>query len=471
MNKHSIAISLIGIGLLAAGGVGLYQLGKQTALSPAPVAAPASEQTTLTTTGADPSAWGIKEGEAATRRHIDSGLKAGDVDPVTALTILYYHDPMKPAQKFDEPGKSPFMDMMLIPVYAGTGDADPSSVTVSSRMQQNLGLRTTEVIRGSLALEVAAVGTIAWNERDQFTVQARAPGFVEKLHVRAALDRVVKGQALFDIYVPDWVAVQEDYLSLRRMQGPDLASLVDAARQRMRQAGMSEAQIALVERSDKLQTQLTVLSPANGVVTELLAREGSTVLPGAPLARINGLSSVWAQAEVPESQVSMVFEGSGVTASTPALTGQTFDGKVQALLPEVNPLTRTRIARVELANPEGLLVPGMFVHMLIAVPGSPPVALVPSEALIRSGRRTLVITVEEGAFRPVEVLVGAEQNGQSEILNGVTAGQTIVLSGQFLIDSEASLKGVEDRLRPDPVEPSPGTMDASSHGAMSGGAP
>ncbi|MFU3877149.1 efflux RND transporter periplasmic adaptor subunit [Pseudomonas aeruginosa] len=449
MNKKTIVIALLAAGVLGAGGWSLYQLGLSNGMAHAPTAAPTEATGSPAATPVDPSAWGIPESEVATRRHVESGLKGGDVDPLTGRKILYYHDPMVPGKKFEAPGKSPFMDMMLVPAYAGSEGADSGTVSVSSRIQQNLGLRTGTVVSGQWVSEVSAVGTVAWNERGQIVVQARATGFVEKLHVRAALDSVGKGQPLLDLYVPDWVAVQEDYLAARRLQGNRLETLAEAARQRMRQAGMSEAQIALVERTGQVQARMTLVAPSSGVVTELMAREGSTVMTGVPLMRINDLSSVWVQAEVPESQATQVAEGAQVTAQTPAWPGEVFRGQVQSLLPEVNPTTRTRKARMTLANPKGKLVPGMFVHMQLGGGQARPTLLVPSEALVRTGRRTLVMAVDNGAsgaFRPVEVQVGREQNGQAEILSGLSQGQKIVLSGQFLIDSEASLKGVEARL-------------------------
>jgi membrane fusion protein, copper/silver efflux system len=448
MNKKTTVIALLATGVLGASGFGLYQLGLKNGTS-APMAV--STKATDSPMGApiDPSTWGIPEGEAATRRHIEAGIKGGDVDPVTGRSVLYYHDPMVPGKKFEAPGKSPFMDMMLVPAYAGAQGADSGTVSISSRIQQNLGVRTGEVVSGQLAPEVSAVGTVAWNERGQYVVQARATGFIEKLHVRAALDQVGKGQPLLDLYVPDWVAVQEDYLTAKRVQGGGLESLAEGARQRMRQAGMSEAQIAVVERTGQVQARMTLVAPASGVVTELMAREGGTAMMGMPLMRINDLSSVWVQAEVPESQAAQLAVGAQVMAQTPALPGEVFRGQVQALLPEVNPTTRTRKARMALANPKGKLVPGMFVQMQLkpsAQGQARATLLVPSEALVRTGKRTLVMVVEEGAFRPVEVLVGREQSGQAEVLSGLSQGQKIVLSGQFLIDSEANLKGVEARL-------------------------
>ncbi|MDK9704722.1 MAG: efflux RND transporter periplasmic adaptor subunit [Sulfuritalea sp.] len=458
MKHKNILTALLAAGVLGAAGFGLYRLGMQQGMSTVAAPTAVAGAAPVATATVDPTSWGIPEGEAATRRHIASGLKAGEVDPVTGRNILHYHDPMVPGKKFEAPGKSPFMDMMLVPAYAGAAGADASTVTVSPRIQQNLGLRTGEVSEASMAPEVLAVGAIAWNERDQALVQARALGYVERLHARAALDRVARGQALFDLYVPDWVAVQEDFLSLRRMQGSDLAPLLDAARSRMRQAGMSEAQIALVEKSGVVQARITLYAPIAGVLTELNVREGSTVMPGMTLARINGLSTVWAEAQVPESQAAQLRVGARVKARSPALPGAEFAGRVQALLPEVNSGTRTRKVRMELGNPGGQLVPGMFVEMALSAPQREKILLIPSEALIRTGRRTLVMVTEaDGSFRPVEVETGIEAGGKTEIRRGLLAGQKVVLSGQFLIDSEASLKGVETRLEPSASAAAAGT--------------
>jgi len=449
MKTQTLTFGLLAAGVLSAGGFGLYQWGMQQGMnmvSPSVPAAASTMGTTPAMTTVDPTTWGIPQGEAATRRHMDSGIKAGQVDPETGREVLYYHDPMMPGQKFDAPGKSPFMDMMLVPAYAGSAGADAGTIEVSPRMQQNLGLRTGEVTEGPMAADVQAVGAIAWNERDLALVQARAMGYVEKVHVRATLDRVAKGQALFEVYVPDWVAAQEDYLSVRRMQGQGLATLLDASRQRMRQSGMNEAQIALVESSGIVQARLTLTAPISGVLTELNAREGSTVMPGMLLARINGLSSVWAEAQVPESQAAQMRVGAKVVARSPALPGTTFEGQVQALLPEVNATTRTFKVRMALRNPGGQLVPGMFVQMALSGVGQAKTLFVPSEAVIRTGQRVVVMTAEaDGSFRPVEVETGLEAGGQTEIRRGLQAGQKVVLSGQFLIDSEASLKGFEAR--------------------------
>jgi Cu(I)/Ag(I) efflux system membrane fusion protein len=490
MKIKPLAIGLVIVGLFSAAGFGLYSFGMRrgmamvsTATAPTSTnsANPANSTNSAnpdsaaksTTAGAIPQS--VAEGEEATRRHISAGLKAGDIDPVAGKKILYYHDPMVPGNKFDKPAKSPFMDMMLVPVYADS-DGDQGKVTVSSRIQQNLGVRTAEVTEGTLSPQVSAVGSIAFNERDQAIVQSRATGYVERLQVRATLDRVTKGQPLVELYVPDWVAAQEEFLSVRRMQGADLGGLVDGARQRMRQAGMSDAQIQQVERSGKTQTRITIVAPISGVVVELTAREGMTVMPGATLFRINGLSTVWANAEVPESQAALLRPGAKVQAKSPAVPGTTFDGKVQAILPEVNASTRTLKARMELANPGSKLVPGMFVQMQFMDTRAEKSLLIPTEAVIQTGKRTVVMVAEDnGRFRPVDVEAGIESGGQTEIKRGLQTGQRVVVSSQFLIDSEASLKGVEARLndapKPAPANAAPrhegqGKIDAISRDGL-----
>ena len=447
------------LGLLGAAGYGLYMTGMNRGIgmsaAPASTAASAPGASGTSATAAAPTEslpQSIAQGEDATRRHIAAGIKAGEVDPATGKKILYYHDPMVPGNKFDKPAKSPFMDMMLVPVYADS-DGDGSKVTVSPRVQQNLGVRTAEVVEGTLSPQVAAVGSVAWNERDQVIVQARATGFVERLFVRATLDRVAKGQPLAELYVPEWIAAQEEFLSVRRMQGTDLAVLVDGARQRMRQVGMSEAQIAGVESSGRTQPRFTLVAPIGGVIAELMAREGMTVMPGATLFRINGTGTVWANAEVPESQAALLRVGAKVQARSPAVPGTAFEGRVQALLPEVNTTTRTLKARLELANPGGRLVPGMFVQMQFMDTRAEKALLIPTEAVIQTGKRTVVMIAEEnGRFRPADVEIGIESDGKTEVKRGLKAGQRVVVSSQFLIDSEASLKGVEARLN---VEPAP----------------
>lgn len=437
MKLKLLVLGLVTTGVLVASGYGLYSLGKRQG----------------------------SEGSASPTPGVSSA--PGDkMDPSSEKKVLYWHDPMVPTQKFDKPGKSPFMDMQLVPVYAGES-GDEGTVSVSPRVQQNLGIRTAEVTRGEMTSRVEAAGSIAFNERDQTFVQARSTGFVEKLFVRATLDPVKKGQPLAELYVPDWIAAQEEFLSVRRMQGTDLAVLIDGARQRMRLVGMTDDQIKLVERAGRVQPRIILVAPTSGVIVELTAREGMTVMPGSPLFRINGLSTVWAIADVPESQSALLRPGTVVEARSPALPDTVFKGKIQAVLPEVNQGTRTIKARIELANPQGRLAPGMFVS--VALNAKPEQGLmVPTEAIIQTGRRLVVMIAEgDGKFRSVDVEIGNESNGQTEITRGLQAGQMVVTSGQFLIDSEASLRGTTTRMegtgQPSGGEAAGSTAASSEH--------
>ena len=372
--------------------------------------------------------------------------KPGDIDPRTGKRILYWHDPMLPAQRFDHPGKSPFMDMQLVPVVEG--GADTGAIEISPRLQQNLGVRTALVARGQLHPEITASASVAYDERDVALVQARANGFVERLRVRATLDAVREGEPLADLYVPDWVAAQVEYLAVKDLNSPGAADLADGARQRMRLAGMPEDLIRALEKRGRPQSRFTLLAPISGVITELMAREGMTVTVGSSLFRINGLRKVWVNAEVAETLGERVHPGDAVHARTAALSGVVFDGRVAAVLPSVNVATRTLTARVELANPRMELLPGMFVTVQLAPAALADVLLVPSEAVIETGTRRVVMLAEGDArFRRVNVETGAQGGGQTEIRSGLALGQKVVVSGQFLIDSEASLKATEARLQ------------------------
>ena len=392
---------------------------------------------------------GVERGRIKTSNGV-AALKAGDIDPSTGKRVLYWHDPMVPAQKFDKPGKSPFMDMQLVPVYADDA-AEPAGVAISPRLQQNLGVRTAKAVSGSLSNTFSAVGNIAYNERDVVVVQARSNGFVEKLFVRATLDPVRKGQPLAEIYVPEWIAAQEEYLAAKRLRTDvdalALGGLADAAAQRMRLAGMSEQQVRDVDARDAVQPRFKISSPIDGVVGELSVREGMTIAPGTPLFRLNGVATVWVYAEVPEAAARDVRPGNAVEARASAYPDSVFKGRVSAILPEVNATTRTLKARVELANPDGRLIPGMFATVNFASTPRKDAVLVPSEAAIRTGSRTVVIVAQgNGRFAPVDVETGLESNGQTEILKGIAAGDNVVVSGQFLIDSEANLKAAISRM-------------------------
>jgi Cu(I)/Ag(I) efflux system membrane fusion protein len=383
--------------------------------------------------------------------------KSGAAAPQEGRKVLYWYDPMRPDQRFDKPGKSPFMDMQLVPKYADEapgGKGRGGGIAIDSRVTQNLGVRVAEARSGALTPRFAAVGTVEYNERAVVLVQTRVAGFIERLHVRAPLDPVRAGDPLVEILFPDWAAAQEEYLLLRRA-GPDAEPLARAARQRLVLTGMSEEQIAAVERDGKVHARVTLRAPVSGVVAELGAREGMTVMAGATLFRIAGLGTVWIVAQVPEAQAGLLAPGSRVEARVPAYPDEVFSGRIGAILPEVSATTRTLRARIEVANPSGRLKPGMYANLAFSASGREAL-LVPTDAVIRTGSRNVVIVAQgDGKFRATEVEVGMETGGNAEIRKGLAAGDRVVVSGQFLIDSEASLTGALARLESAPAAASP----------------
>ena len=360
--------------------------------------------------------------------------------------VLYWHDPMVPNAKFDKPGKSPFMDMQLVPVYADAA-GDGGGVAISARQVQNFGVRTAAATEGSLDTGFTAVGSVGIDERALVAVQARSQGYVERLHVRAQYDSVAAGQPLADLYVPDWLAAQEEWLALKSSTQPGAAQLADAARQRLRLLGMPDAEIARIERDGKPSARVTVSAPQAGIVWEIGARDGMAVMPGVTLFKLAGIGTVWVTADVPEAQAGLVRVGAPVDARAAAYPERAFKGTVGALLPEMNAQTRTIRARIVLANPGGVLKPGMFATVSFGGAASGPSVLVPTEAVIQTGKRSVVI-IDAGAgkFTPVDVETGRQSGEVVEIRKGLAAGQRIVVSGQFLVDSEANLKGALTRI-------------------------
>jgi Cu(I)/Ag(I) efflux system membrane fusion protein len=378
--------------------------------------------------------------------HGDNDLGSAAAPP--GRKVLYWHDPMQPNVKFDKPGKSPFMDMQLVPVYADQVNAE-SAVRIDSSVAQSLGIRIGRVEKVALQRRLAIVGSIVFNEQLLEVIPARVEGYVTRLFVHAPLERVRRGQALAEIQAPAWLEAQQQFLSLLDAQSESGRSLQAAARERLHVLGVPETTIKRIEAQRKTSATTTIVSPIDGVVSELGVREGSGFMPGAPLFRINGLGTVWVNARVPEVQLSLVSPGSGVTATAPGWPGAAFKGKVVALLPQVDPDTRTATARIMLDNKDGRLSPGMFVSLDVAAPAAEAQLVVPSEAVITTGTRSVVITANGGTFGVANVSVGTEQDGRVAILSGLTEGQSIVLSGQFLIDSEASLKSALPRLGKD----------------------
>ena len=360
----------------------------------------------------------------------------------------YWYDPMHPSQHFDKPGKSPFMDMQLVPKYpdqAMSGnDASASSIQIDPRVVQTLGIRLATVEQGSFARVVDTVGLVAVDEHRIEAIQVREPGWVERLDVRAVGDSVRRGELLAGVYSPDLLATQQEFLIALTSKDPHL---IDAARRRLGLFGLSDAQIARVEKTGRVERRIDYFAPFDGYVMELGSRQGAAVEPGATLFQLANLSSVWMIAEVSEAQVAWIKTGNPAEAQVPALPGERFHGKVDYLYPELAQGTRTLKVRVVVNNPDQHLRPGMFATVHLEGLTQESVLTVPTEAVIKTGTRSIVVLADDGThFRPTVVRVGAEHGGRSEILEGLTAGQNVVASGQFLIDSEANLRSAFDAL-------------------------
>lgn len=385
----------------------------------------------------------------------------GNADPVAASAgereVLYWYDPMTPGQRFDKPGKSPFMDMELLPRYADEESGAAAGVRIDPALVQNLGVRFATVRSGTLDGDLTASAVVDYNERDVAIVQARASGFVQRVYARAPGDVIAAGVPLADLLVPDWGGAQIEYLAVR---GTDDAALILAARQRLVLLGMPESLIVAVERTGRPRTTVTMTSPISGAIRTLGVRAGMSVPAGLTLAEINGLSTVWLNAAVPEALAGQLRVGRSVDVSLAAFPGERMTGRLTALLPEVTGDSRTLTARVELRNPGGRLRPGMYGQITFGG-SSTPALLVPSEAVIRTGQRNLVmLAMEGGRYQPAEVRVGREAGGQTEILAGLRDGERVVASGQFLFDSEASLSGVTARSLAQAAAPSATTAPA-----------
>lgn len=353
--------------------------------------------------------------------------------------ILYWHDPMLPAERYPGPGKSS-MGMDLIPKYAE--ETAGAGVSIDPASLRNLGARVVTVTRGTLPSGLTATGVVEFNQRDLAVVQARAAGFVQRVYNHAPGDRVGAGAPLADVLVPEWGGAQAEYLAVRRTGD---AGLMRAARQRLVLLGMSDGLIDQIDRTGRPRTVVTLSTPTGGVIRTLNVRSGMTVMAGQTLAEINGLGTVWINAAIPEALAGQVRAGAPVSVTLAAFPGQTFAGRVSAILPEIQGETRTLTARIELSNRDGRLKPGMFATVQLGATASPAL-LVPSEAIIRTGKRTLVmLALDGGRYQPAEIRTGREAGGQTEVLAGLADGEKVVASGQFLIDSEASLAGVAAR--------------------------
>ncbi len=372
--------------------------------------------------------------------------------------VLYWYDPMMPEQRFDKPGKSPFMDMDLMPRYADDAPEE-TGVAVSARQQQNLGMTTAQAQMRSLAPAFSAYATVTTDERSIQIVPAPASGVVESLYVRAPQQWVKAGEPLARLWIPEWTAAQQEYLAVRQLGD---AALTQAARARLALQFMPDAIVRELERSGKPQTRLTLRAGRGGYVVKLDVREGARVEATQPLFELASLDPVWLVVDYAPGEMQTLNVGSEVIATAESFPGEAFHGRVSELLPQLETTTRTLKARIVLDNPQQRLKPGMF--LTVTLPESaarPPVLAVPEEAVIDTGTQTrLLLATGEGHFRAVNVTTGIASGGWTPILSGVKAGDSVVTSGQFLIDSEASLRSA---LPPSTVEAPPVAAPAMEH--------
>lgn len=384
------------------------------------------------------------------QRHADTPAEVSQpaVPAPQERQVLYWFDPMVPDQHFDQPGKSPFMDMELVPRYAD--QAATAGVRIDPGVQQNVGIRTAIVEVGQLTVPIRATATLTWDLRRESVVSARVDAIIAQLHVKAPFESVRRGQPLATVLAPAWSSAIAEAQTLEEADSAAAKSLHTAAMQRLRLLGLSDTRLGR-------DGSVVLLAPSDGVVREVLVREGQAVAADMPLFRVNGTATVWLEAAIPQASVGGIGPGTKVEATLSAMPGRRFAGEVEALLPQIEPTSRTQWARIVLNNPDGRLVPGMFAELTLQSAGAEQVPLIPAAALIATGDDSRVIVMRsDGGFEPVRVRTGRSGGGRIEILEGLQGGEHIVTSGQFLIDSEASLSGALQRLgAPTPAASAP----------------
>jgi len=351
---------------------------------------------------------------------------------------LYWVAPMDPNYQRDKPGQSP-MGMDLIPFYGDEGggtDVGPGAVKISPDVVNNLGVKTALVTLDSLRPEIQTVGYVKYDEDHLVHIHPRVKGWIEKLYIKASGDPVKKGQPLYDIYSPELVNAQEELmLALDRKA----TRLIKAAENRLIALRVPRSIVNQLKKSREVRQTITFFAPQNGVVDNLNIRQGFFVTPGSTIMSIGNLEQVWVEAEVFERQASGVAVGLPVTMTLDHLPGEEWIGKVDYVYPTLNAKTRTLRVRLRFDNDKRLLKPNMFAQVVIHQDKSQKRLLIPKEAVIRSGlSNRVVLAVGEGRFKSVYVKVGRYDERSAEILSGLSEGEEVVTSAQFLIDSESS---------------------------------
>ena len=364
----------------------------------------------------------------------------------TERKVLYWYDPMKPDVRFEKPGKSPFMDMDLVAKYADEGGKTQSSgVRIDPTQVHNLGLRTAKVSKGRLDYAQTLPANVSYNEYQFVIVQARAEGFIDKVYPLTVGDKVSKGTPLVAVTIPSWVEAQSEYLLLANSGGT--ATQLDGVLERLRLAGMPEADIQRMRTTRRVQTQFTLTAPIDGVLTSFSLKSGMNITKDNVVAQIQGMDPVWVSAAVPESIAYLLKDSTQFTVAIPAYPGKTFTVQKTSILPSVDPATRTVQVRLQVENPDERLKPGMNAYLKLNAQ-SDEMLIIPSQAVIDTGDEQRVITVDSnGEFVPKTIQVLHESRHQAGIGYGLSEGESIVVNGLFLIDSEANISGALDRMR------------------------
>jgi membrane fusion protein, copper/silver efflux system len=357
--------------------------------------------------------------------------------------ILYWYDPMVPNERYPGPGKSS-MNMELIPKYAD--ESASGEIAISPAMQQNLGIRLARVDTRNIAPIIHAVGQVQFDDRLISEVQTLTPGFVEHLLVRAEGERIGAGRVVAQVYSPELLTAQSEYKVLLTSRGVASASLRQAARTRLKLLGAPETLVRRLENGGAPQRTYPVVARASGVVTQIGARPGAQVSLGQSIVTIQGLSRILVIADIPESSLASIHVGQPAQITFPAYPAEIRSGLVDYIFPSLNTQSRTARVRITLANPGLQLKQGLFASLTLQGTGGRAI-VVPSEAVIDTGRRQVVVVKRGRNFVPQEVKVGRDYDQWTEILAGLQPGEEVVASGQFLIDSEASLQGVIRRLQ------------------------
>lgn len=382
-----------------------------------------------------------------------------------------YVCPMHPQIIRDEPGNCPICGMdLVLKEQDETSAGDNITVKVSPRVVNSLGVRTIKAERDTLWKKIDTVGYVDYNESLITHIHLRTRGWIEKLYVESEGERVKKGQLLYEVYAPELVTAQEEYVQALRSGHK---GLINASRERLLALGVGEDQIDQLRKTRQVSQYIKGYASQDGIVASLGVREGMYVMPATEVMSLADLSSIWIQAEVFESQVEWVRDGQPADVQLSYYPGRTWEGKVEYVYPDLNPKTRTLKVRLRFDNPDETLKPNMFADVSIYGGPQRDVVIIPEEALIRDGEENRVIlAMGEGRFQPRSVVPGISSGGWVEIQRGLKAGEEVVTSAQFLIDSEASLKASIQRMSSSSQqasqkpEPKPITGTGTLHAVM-----